>query len=546
MEKLTIYRLNNCDLSDEGIKKVINENYSPDEISLKDSSKTRLYLIPAKPKTPDWLDYLVPLLKKPVELKTSTSGGVLFVHLVEDPNVLYAITWGAGHFLLKPAAIQRNFGIRCALNLMSADKPNSSKWDPERLKSITAKRIGPNTYIYQGQFAKEATLDSFPFSIDADQLRSITGMPVKAEDWGKSISGGISLHIKAPEKPADIVKVCKKVDLIYSGVDYKNSFSWIDNFKPIDDDETISELNNEVVERIKLNNLDGLTLAVPTLVQFENIEKYGYQHNGKIKEIEEPSLDNFRQYLSGEGILTTLTKDHLYEEIDLKTWDASGDENHAWKTGSCITGDFVHNNKTYIIDEGGYYEIDKDYLDSLNRYVDGIKKCQPALPPATKEMKTEDDYVVKLPQKLGGDAILLHKMTIRRPGSTAIEICDVALKEKKYIHVKKGTCSSSLSHLFSQALVSGELLLMDGEFRKMVKDKVDEQAKEDKDSYKWIYDAKFEPTDQEIVMAIMTGCKEKEVSKLLPFFSKVNLKMRCDDLKRRGYKYSIAQITRAE
>lgn len=548
MGKLTVYRLNNCDLSPTRIAEAFNENYSPEEIILKAGIRAKLYFLPAKPRTPEWLDYLTPLMEKPKVLKTSTSGGVLFTQLNDGDNFLYAITWGAGHFLLRPSAIQNNFGLRCALNLMSADDPKSTNWDPERLRALTAKRIGPNTYIYQGQFAKKATLDSFPFSIDADQLRNITGIPMDQNDWGKSISGGVSLHIKAPEKPEQIIAICAKIDEIYALNKYQNSFAWFDNYKYIEDEDTLTTLDEEIIFRIKTNTMDGLTLAVPTLVDFGNINNYSFQYKGQSEIIEEPSMENFRAFLDSKGILPTLNKTNLHEEIDLNALNDEGKPIYPWKVGDCITGEFEVDNKSYIIDEGNYFEINKAYLTLLNKFVDSIAPCAPPLPPAPKSPKqeenTEDYYITKTLAKKIPDAAILHKELVKRPGSTAIEICDVGLKDKKLIHIKKGTSSSDLSHLFSQATVSGELLLMDDVFRNSVAATIQGSTRPNMGNVQWIYGTDYEPGELEIVMAIMTGSQQpKKNSELLPFFSKVNLKMRCEDLKRRGYKYSVAQIT---
>lgn len=544
MGKLTIYRLTGCDLSDAGIVKALNDNYSPSEVKLKSTMPSaRLYLIQSEPKIPDWIDYLSPVIATlPDNTFSSNLGGVLFVKLDHLDNILYALTWGSGHFLIRPSVVQGNFGLRCAMNLMSCAGSDLSNWDPERLRSIRAKRIGANTYIYQGQFARKTTLDSFPFSIDADQLRNITGIPLDTGEWGKSISGGVSLHIKAPQNAQKIVDLCESVEGIFSMTNYRNCFSWIDNLKPISAESLLTSLHAKVIEMIKNGSLEGLTISIPSLVEFESINEFQYWFEQQHKKIDEPTVENFRDFLQTRGLLNTLSEELFFEKLDLKALDDTGQEIYSWRVGACITGEFQYNQKTYVIDEGDYFEIEAQYLAKLNQFIDSIQQCDPPLPAQRKEDKVEDAYVEYMAGHVG-EGIKLHKNTIQRPGYTAIEICDVALKDKKLIHVKKGTSSSSLSHLFSQALVSADLLLMDFDFRNSVKNKIDALHLPNEIDYQWLGEQNYEPGDVEVVIAIMTGKQPVSTSKLLPFFSKINLRMRCEDLKRRGYKYSIAQIS---
>jgi uncharacterized protein (TIGR04141 family) len=150
----------------------------------------------------------------------------------------------------------------------------------------------------------------------------------------------------------------------------------------------------------------------------------------------------------------------------------------------------------------------------------------------------------------------LDTRTVRRHQATAIEICDVATKARQLIHVKKGTSSSSLSHLFAQGVVSSELLHMDPDFRKKVAkllaDGFSPTAKAKKritgsgagraGDFAWLHSNDFEPHTCEVVYAIMTDKSHTMRKDELPFFSKINLRMRCQELRRMGFKYSLALV----
>jgi uncharacterized protein (TIGR04141 family) len=167
------------------------------------------------------------------------------------------------------------------------------------------------------------------------------------------------------------------------------------------------------------------------------------------------------------------------------------------------------------------------------------------LPNATKKI-SEGAYISRVNEHIQ-NTLILHTKEIRLPGTSQIEICDIAFPDGVLLHIKKGKNSSSLSHLFSQAVVSAELLLMNNEFKNQVRQKVEERIREmhrtDNDAYTWLYSDEFQPARCNIALGIMSGCEKKNLSALLPFFSKINLRMRCEDLRRMGYRYSIAQIT---
>src|SRR5439155_16767802 len=146
------------------------------------------------------------------------------------------------------------------------------------------------------------------------------------------------------------------------------------------------------------------------------------------------------------------------------------DRIESWPLLRCFTAELTLSGRAYVLDEAAVFAVDSGYLASLNTFVGKIPRLTPDLP-KTQTGENEGPYNERLASKLK-DAILLDKKTVARPQATPIEICDVALKGRKLIHVKKGLSSSSLSHLFSQGVVSAELLHMDQDFRDKVKRKL--------------------------------------------------------------------------
>ncbi|HEM5120860.1 TPA: TIGR04141 family sporadically distributed protein, partial [Streptococcus suis] len=129
------------------------------------------------------------------------------------------------------------------------------------------------------------------------------------------------------------------------------------------------------------------------------------------------------------------------------------------------------------------------------------------------------------------------KIFYQRPefGRSKIEIADIISRDKKVIHVKKGGGGSApLSHLFSQVLVSSELLKGDVSALDFVNDAV-------KDDFGEIF-LKAPGEECEIIIAIIHKNYSSPLEKVLPFFSMISLLFTCERLSLYGYKYRVALI----
>ena len=144
-------------------------------------------------------------------------------------------------------------------------------------------------------------------------------------------------------------------------------------------------------------------------------------------------------------------------------------------------------------------------------------------------------------------SFLLDKMTVKLTArTTPIEICDVLSSDKDLIHIKRKVNAPSLSHLFSQGIVSADLLLMNEEFRKKVRQRI---AGLEKTRHVTNRFSKLFPTQRGItassftvVFGIIENWKNKTLAQRLPFFSKVNLRRCVHDLSRMGYRVAYKRI----
>jgi uncharacterized protein (TIGR04141 family) len=120
-------------------------------------------------------------------------------------------------------------------------------------------------------------------------------------------------------------------------------------------------------------------------------------------------------------------------------------------------------------------------------------------------------------------------------GHGQVEVCDIFSINKQLIHVKIYGKSSVFSHLFSQGFVSGQLLQLDTEFRKKVKEKLDSPFSE-------LVNVATRPMKNEftIIFAVISDSPGEDLH--LPFFSRVNLNNAWKVLRGFGYNVELPKI----
>ncbi len=121
-----------------------------------------------------------------------------------------------------------------------------------------------------------------------------------------------------------------------------------------------------------------------------------------------------------------------------------------------------------------------------------------------------------------------------------LEPCDFFSNKKQFIHLKDGHSSGSISHLWSQGVVSAEAFLTDPDFRRKLRDKVK--------SLGGGFESHFPKSNQKVVrddFSVVYGIMRKpyaDGSLGLPFFSKVSLQAAAERTAQFGIPLAIELI----
>lgn len=474
------------------------------------------YFIPTYSHEPVWLKDFFHLNGKG-ELLQANSKVVLLTKLIIDEKVrVFAITFGYARFLFNDDVLEEQFGMRIILNSIRQNK----------IRKISKSSVGSNQKQSDEQLPKSSDISEFGFDINRDLMKSISG---KSEDemFEKSMmTGGDILSITVSR---DIENIDEFLVFCYNRFKeetYKHSFSWVDNIKCVKSKELIAKLNEQLIEEIRLKHYNNVWMSVPEVVSWEDIKDFRISG----------SKDSYNDIYIEDVISSIKNELNSISQLQSKKISvrSSRDELqniYEWSAYKCIIAEISNDNSEYCLNNGKWYIINNDFAETINENYSKLQLCSDTFP--DYHHKDEDCYNNDLCNFLSSSH-LLHKFKIPIGGGQGnnIEPCDV-LWDKKIIHVKKNGGSSVLSHLFNQALVSGQMLL-DANYREQLRNKAASFGMLD------LIPEPFSSADYEIVLAIINKFQEERPK--IPFFSKVSVCFVAQSIKNLGYRLTLKNV----
>ena len=503
--------------------------------------KAQVVLSVSESQKPSWVELFADSFDDLKLPKSKRVDGLLLVQVEVDGKMpLFAFSFGQGRHLLEPASILPAHGLEVALNAMYNDTEEKNQ-----IRSVDSKTIAGNIFNTRRQADRRTSFDSFSVDSRRDFLRSITGRPSETDFWGTRLSGSHGLSANPEIDFSDLGRFCKKVFATHTN-GIPADFSWTEKLKLTVDMVLKHKLLNTVV--VNFSKFDDLTIAVPELVEWENISHFSINCMPDVTFLDPEDFDL-------EANLNGLKRPKEISVANMRKWkleafDLENQKTNSWPLISCLSGQFDYNRKQFVISEGDFYEVDDSFLEDLDDFVNGIKETKCNLP-NTKEDPKEEEYNKSVANSSENYLLLDQKMVKLDNRTSAVEACDLLDSNGAFIHVKRKLNSSSLSHLFAQGYISAYLLLTSHDFRAKLNEKIldaeEERAKsEGNDTFKGKF-PRFngqgvDPKKHEIVYAIAAVWNKKSLTKALPFFSKINLRHYTEELRRLGYLVTYAKI----
>lgn len=429
------------------------------------------------------------------------------------------IFFGNGRHLLKNDFLEERFGLKVILNII----------DPESLRSLDKTALGSASKRSREQISKEGPLHNFGIDIEQDLINSITGNinkkfvnEVKRKtkiNLSKTVSGRDTIMLSGN---INIKNIKSLLPLIISKFleETIDDFEWVNNVKDIRSKNRNNELRNELIKKIEKKDYSNISLVPPSIIDWSDVKCFRYvrKRSMDIDSLDARSL--FELFPDNRDKIEEVFKKNIV------TISSSTDSiNNKWNIYKCIYTEININDSIYILSTGKWYEIKPSFIEKINTDIAKIDNdTTDYISYNNQNHSNEQDYNEALAEHLENAHCLDSKNIIHGGGHSRVEFCDV-YTDDKMIHVKRFTSSAQMSHLFSQGLVSAELLLNDNEFRQ----KVLAELKNLK-ALTSLSESKPNPKDYKIVFAIIG----KEIQNL-PLFSKITLRNIYNQLSNYGF-----------
>ncbi len=362
--------------------------------------------------------------------------------------------------------------------------------------------------------------------LDVEQglLRGVVGTPKDPLQYGKRLAGKDSLHTITTAPLNDLPTLLRDYRALAERKDYKKYFGFVDYITPVR--STVKDsLDTLLLAKLTKQPLSKIWLAAPDRINYEHGVSFRYDQRQQGIDYPDLYLPDYLDVKAQHPIdIETLRNDHAYAFTD----DTGQSVDH-WTIYRCLYAEVTHQGKTYLLNNGSWYEIAQGFQQEINKAITNIPLSAQTFPAFDHADEATYNAAVA---KATPTMYLMDKTLIRPDTKSPVEFCDLCTKDGTMIHVKHYSGSSTLSHLFSQGLVSGTLFYHHDAFRAEA-----QRCLPAKFQQRYGRDPK--KGEYTITYAIITRSKSPLD---LPFFSKVTLRAAARDLTSLGYTVNIATI----
>ena len=466
-------------------------------------------------KPPAWLKYFHPTVDfSDLKLRTGGSAAVLLAH---RGRTFYGIAFGYGRLLLKEEAIEPRFGLRVTLNAI----------EPSKIRSIDHRRLEGIARHTREQLSRSSGIRDFGLDIERDVLAAATGSPSDSS-LGNLLAGRDQLTVVGNIPLHALPDHLDRYEMLSKQSTYKDSFPWVDNIAAITDPTVRDDLNKTLAEMLDAGQVEQAWLAPPDILEWGDHAGFAYAPYDPDSATAELELPTWLAFARTKG---PITPERLKTDR-IRALRAQDEAAITWSVIRCIVAELEYAGHTYVINDGKWYQIDTNFLTTINAFISSLQPTTARLPLFGDA--DEGAYNARVATASKGQLTLLDKKFPAGSPYGQIETCDLYSATRQLIHVKRYRASHSLSHLFNQGFVSAELLAQDLAFRTAFNQLLPApfQVAEPK--------TELQPRMMEVAYAVIVTHGKKQV---LPFFSRVSLRNTVRSLARLGFQVSLTYVS---
>lgn len=442
---------------------------------------------------------------------------------------IYAVTFGFGKYLLRDGAIDRAFGLITAINMIDADK----------LRSLNKANVDDFTLLTTTQSSKRAKAQEFNVDPIRDLLRGVTGEPyADYNNVGPFVTGNEGVTIVPSITFDDIPDLLKAISKASRSRRYKARFDWVDNVRHERDPIVLEKLNEKLTSHLRRRKTDAIHLTSPVMIDWENFEGYSFTPKGDLY----VDFDIEKFYVEKASSLSSLTWEKVESRSIYLKYSEKAEPNR-FRLVDFLNFQTTLDGKFYVFSFNEWFRVNQEFSQETEAYVKTVKESGLDFIDCERSWN-EETYNRELANSNEDYYLLDQKLIYSHIYKSRVEVCDVfSRKNKEFVHVKIGSRSSSLSHLFAQGRISCNLMASDDAFRKNLRRKLKEQGlpmnivPERQES--------LNTRDFTVTFAIIAD-GEGDLTESLPFFSLLNLRLTISELHRLNFKVRIKKVPYAD
>lgn|GEM_PF-6471556 len=393
-------------------------------------------------------------------------GAVAYCAVADQDGELrwVAFTFGSASHSVRRHAAEPRFGLIVALNRIVSEDEGEA--DAGRLRQANFRMRGPYTQQATHRAARDTPIDAFRMDRFVDVLTAVGG--ANASDPRSQVYGARALKTTETLGGAGaLAELAFGAVADYRRDDYRRGFGFIDNMVPVEDPDLNAALQALLFDDI-VGEADNVDVLLPD-------DLVGYEDERAIRFI---ALPHEQARRASNTVLTVHTasviaRDHSLD-AELRFLDADRVVITTASLLDCLAAELVRDDRHFVLYDGDFYAVDEGFLDRLRQAVDSLQMTATPLPPY--DGTTEGTWNLAVATGEPNRFICLDGTLIRVHRETGFEPCDILVTDGTLIHAKRKSRSSSLSHLFTQAQRSCEMLNQVPDARDALRDLIDKHA----------------------------------------------------------------------
>jgi uncharacterized protein (TIGR04141 family) len=378
-----------------------------------------------------------------------TSGIIIMNSSDEDGRKReFLFSFGDARFLIPQEILEPDFGFHVSLIAN----------DSQRVNAHRSQTVALNPRSTSTEYRNPISIDDCFFR----PTEIVNG--IKGEGYE---GGGSYVTVKKKLTLSDFPDLCQELYAFYKAPIDQEKYPWAGKILPVEGNmcETLNSKLTTALENC--SNHSTWHLAKPFFEEDVALEQDAYYTIGrrataKFNTIEDV-FSHYSPMLKGKTVpqikKMRFERNHSSKEKQLGSWSVF----------KCLIFETLHEQGRYILNEGSWYKVCKDYAEEVDGYVRNLfeegKKFKQIDLPEAKENETEGAYNIRVANEKKYLLMDARDVSASAKGESKVEMCDILTPSKHLIHLKKGNESSKLSHLFAQGKVSAKTLKCDPDYR---------------------------------------------------------------------------------